>query len=83
MNAVMNEMKMEMGTRGMRFQEERREWRLPDLLYADDLVLYSESEQNLRVMMGRFGDVCRRRGLKTNLGKSNVMVVGGEERLEC
>ena len=38
MDAVMKEVKMGMG-RGMRFQEEGREWRLPALLYANDLVL--------------------------------------------
>ena len=33
--------------------------------------------------MGRFGEVCRRRGLKFNAGKIKVMVLGGEEGLEC
>ena len=32
--------------------------------------------------MGRFVHVCRR-GLKINAGKSKVMVLGGEEMLEC
>ena len=30
--------------------KEGSEWRLPGLLYADDLVLFGESEENLRVM---------------------------------
>ena len=30
----------------MRFQEEGGEWRLPGLLYADDLVLCGKSEAN-------------------------------------
>ena len=29
---------------GVSFLEERREWRLPDLLYADGLVPYGEGE---------------------------------------
>ena len=29
--------------------------------------------------MGRFAEVCRRRGLKVNAGKSKVMVLNGEE----
>ena len=62
--------------------EEGREWRLSGLLYADDLVLWGESEENLRVMVGRFAEVCRR-CLKDNAGKSKVMVLGGEEGLEC
>ena len=44
--------------------KEGREWRLPGFLYADDLVLYVESEEDLKAMVGRFIKVCRRRGLK-------------------
>ena len=32
--------------------------------------------------MGRFSEVCRRRGLKVNTGKSKVMGLDGEEGLE-
>ena len=35
-------------------------------LYAADLVLCSESEEDLRAMVGHFFEVCRRRGLKVN-----------------
>ena len=45
------------------------EWRLPGLSYADDLVLCSESEEDLRAMVGQFAEVCRRGGLKVNEGK--------------
>ena len=45
-----------------------REWRLPGLLYAHDLVLCGESENDLMVMVGRFAEVCRR-GLHVNAGK--------------
>ena len=34
-------------------------------------------------MVGRFFDWCRRRELKVNAGKINVMVMNGEEVLEC
>ena len=47
--------------------EEGREWRLPDLLYADDLVLCNESKEDLRAMVGRFVEVCRR-GIKVSPG---------------
>ena len=67
----------------MRFLDYGREWRLPGLLYADDLVLRGESEEDLRVMVGRFAEVCRKRGLKVNAGKSKLMVLNGEEGLEC
>ena len=66
----------------MRFQEEGREWKLPGLLYADDLVLCGESEEDLRAIVGRFIEVCRRRGLKVNAGKSKVKLLGGEEGLD-
>ena len=81
MNTVMKEVKIRMGRRGVRFQEEGRDWRLPDLLYADDLVMCDDSEEGTRVMVGRFVEVCRRRGLKVNLGKSKVMLLRGEEGL--
>ena len=55
---------------------------MPGLLYADDLVLCGESE-GLRVMVGQFVTGCRSRGLKVNAGNSKVMVLNGEEGLEC
>ena len=48
--------------------KEGGEWRLPGLLYANDLVLCVKSEEDLRVMMGLFLEVCRRRVLKANVG---------------
>ena len=35
------------------------------------------------MMVGPFAGVCRRRGLKINAGKSKVMVLNGEDGLEC
>ena len=81
MDAMMKELKMGIGRRGVRFQEEGREWRLPGLLYADDLVLCGESEEDLGAIVRRFIEVCRR-GLKVNKGKSKVRMLGGEEGLE-
>ena len=78
MDAVMKEVKIGMGRRGMRFQEKGREWRLPSFLYADDLVFCSELEEDLRAMVGCFDEVCRRRCLKVNAGKSKLMELGGE-----
>ena len=57
----MKEVKLGMGRREVRFMEEGREWRLPGLLYADDLVLYGESEEDLRAMVGRFVEVWQKR----------------------
>ena len=52
MDGVMKEVKMGMERRGVSFLEDGREWRLPGLLYADDLVLCCESEEDLRAMVG-------------------------------
>ena len=51
-------------------------------LYADDLVLCGESEEDLRPMLGRFVEVCRR-GLKVNAGNSKVMVLHGDMFRAC
>ena len=66
----------------MSFLEDGKEGRLPGLLYTDDLVLCGESEEDLRMMVGRFAEVYRR-GLEINAGKSTVMVLNGEEGLVC
>ena len=63
--------------------EDGREWRLPVLLYADNMVLCAELEEDLRVMVGQFDEVCRRRGLKVNAGESKVVVLNEEVGLEC
>ena len=42
---------MGMWRMGVRFLEERREWRLLDPFYADDLVFCGESEEDLRAMI--------------------------------
>ena len=75
----MKEVRMGIGRRGVSFLENGRECRLLGLSYADDLVIYGKSVEHLRVMVGRFAEVCRRRGLKVNEGKSKVMVLNGEE----
>ena len=62
----------------MRLSEEEREWRLLGLLYIDDLVLCGKSEEDLRVMVEWFVEVCRKRGLKVNAGKSKLMVLNKE-----
>ena len=41
------------------------------------------SEEGLRVMVGQFAEVCKRRRLKVSGSKIKVMVLNGEEGLEC
>ena len=40
------------GRIGMRFPEEGSVWRLLGLMYADDLLLCGEMEEELKVMVG-------------------------------
>ena len=48
---------------GVRFQEEGREWRLPSLWYAGELVFCGKLEEDLKVSVGCFVEVCKiRRG---------------------
>ena len=47
------------------------------------LVLCDGSEENLSAMLGRFVEMCWRKGLKVNAGKSKVMVLGEEDGLDC
>ena len=37
----------------------------------------------MKAMVGQFAEVCRRRVLKVNGGKSKVVLLNGEEGLEC
>ncbi|MCQ7056811.1 hypothetical protein, partial [Clostridioides difficile] len=76
------EVKMGLGRTGLRLLKEGREWRLPGFLYADDLVLCGESEEDLMAMVPCFVGACRR-GLKVNAGKSKVMVLNGGGGVEC
>ena len=59
------------------------EYRLPGLLYADDLVLSGEFEEDLKVMAGRFVEVRRGRGLIFNVDKRKVMMSHLDEGLKC
>ena len=52
------------------------------LLYAGDLILCGELEEDLKAMVGRFVEVCKRRGLKVNAGKRKVMLLDGKEGLD-
>ena len=68
----MKEVKMGMGRRKLKFQQEGGgEWRLLGFLYADDLGLCGvggRPKGNGR----RFAEVRRRRGLKVSAGKRKV-----------
>ena len=45
-----------------------------ECLFADDAVLFTESEKELQKIVNKFLSICTRRKLKVNVGKSKVMV---------
>ena len=47
------------------------------------LVCRCGDSEDLRVMVGTFAELCRKRGLKVNVGKNNDLVLNGEEGMEC
>ena len=62
-------------------EEATRECRvggLWELLYADDLVLTAETQEEVELMFGEWRRAVERRGLKVNLEKTKMMVTGGE-----
>ena len=61
--------------------EDGTELRLRCLLYPDNLVLCSESEEDGKAMVCCCVEVCGR-GLKVSVGERKVMVLNGDEGLE-
>ena len=74
MDGVMKEWKMRIQGEGAELNENGKLWKVPSCLYADDAVLFAESEEKLQRMVSEFNCVCERRKLKVNAGKSKVMV---------
>ena len=58
--------------------EHAREGLLNEILYADDLVLMSESLEDLRERFQRWKRALEGKGLKVNVGKTKTMVSGTE-----
>ena len=50
---------------------------LSELLYADDLVLMSETIERLMNRFLKWKETFESKGLKVNLGKTKVLVCGG------
>ena len=74
MDGVMKEVKMRIRNEGAGLMKDGIEWKIPACLYADDAVLFAESEEELQRMVSAFDKVCERRKLKVNAKKSKVMV---------
>ena len=74
MDGVVREMNARMAREGVRLKNaDGGEWRLNQLLFADDTALVADSEEALRQLVVEFGRVCDRRKLKVNENKSKVM----------
>ena len=56
--------------------ESAREGLMSEMLYADDLVLISETMEGLREKFRKWKEAFESKGLKVNLGKTKMMVSG-------
>ena len=54
---------------------------ISEMLYADDLVLMSETMEGLREKFWKWKETFKSKGLKENLGKTKVVVSGAEGEL--
>ena len=62
------EVKMWMGRVGVRLSEYGKELRLPGFFYADDMLLFGESEEYLNIVVIKcFVEICKRRVQKVNV----------------
>ena len=83
MDGVVREVNARVQERGVEMiGQEGNVWEVNQLLYADDTVLIGDSKESLQRLLNEFNNVCERRKLKVNVGKSKVMVCGKVERRE-
>ena len=54
---------------------------MSEMLYADDLVLMSETMEGLREKFRKWKEAFESKGLKVNLGKRKVVVSGAEGKV--
>ena len=78
MDGVMREVREKAGEVGACLWDARRncEWKVEWFMFADDTLLVGESEEKLDKLVKEFGNVCNRRKLTVNVGKSKVMRIG-------
>ncbi len=74
MDGVIREMKAKIVNLGIEMSIDNAKWKISNMLFADDTVLLAESERDLKKLVNEFSNVCERRKLKVNVGKSKVMV---------
>ena len=54
---------------------------MSEVLYADDLLLMSETMEGLRGKFWKWKEAFESKGLKVNLGKPKVLVSGAEDEV--
>ena len=83
MDAAMKEVRESAGDVGVTLQDERGniEWKVDWLMFAEDTVLWGDSEVKLERLVQESGRVYQRRKLPVNETKINIMKIGknGEE----
>ena len=55
---------------------------MSEMLYADDLVLTSETMEGLREKFRKWKEALESKGLKVNLKKTKVVVSGAEDEID-
>ena len=66
---------------GVKMRDRQGNWDVNTLLYADDTVLVSETDEGLKWLVGEFERKCTEYGLKINAGKSKVVCMINTERV--
>ncbi len=84
MDGCINEMKRRSMGLGARLNGRGVEQPVVEGLYVDDTVLLAESEGMLQRIVDECDRICKRRKLKVNAGKSQVMVFekAGEQTID-
>jgi len=73
---------MEREGKGVRMRDQHDIWNVNMLLYADDVVLLSESQRDLKVLVDEFVKCCDELGLRVNAGKSKVLWMKNGESID-
>ncbi len=70
----MREVKAKVGKIGAELKLNRVDWSVTACLFPDDTVLLTESERELQRVADQFHNLCSRKKLRVNTGKSKVVV---------
>ncbi len=74
MDGVVREIKAKIENLGVEMSIDNTKWKFNTMLPVDETALLVESEKDLQKLVKEFRNVCVRRKLKFNVGRSTVMV---------